>query len=68
MILCSIVLIVAVLMQSAKSGGVMTALTGESENFFGQSKVQGKEKRLRTITKALAIVIGVIALVSAIVF
>lgn len=68
LIICSIALVVSVLLQSAKGGGVMTALTGDSENFFGQSKVQGKEKRLRTITKTLAIVIGVLALASAILF
>ena len=57
----SILIIIVVLLQESKSGG-LSGLTGGAEELFGKQKVRGAELVLQRITIVLA-VIFVISLV-----
>jgi preprotein translocase subunit SecG len=51
LLLVSLVLIVAILMQPGKSAGLSGAITGGAETFFGRNKAKSYEGRLVLITK-----------------
>lgn len=57
-----IALIVVVLMQEGKSGG-LGALSGSGETYWGKNKGRSLEGKLETITKVLATLFIVISLV-----
>lgn len=57
-----IALIVVVLMQEGKSGG-LGALNGSGETYWGKNKGRSLEGKLETITKILATLFIVISLV-----
>lgn len=57
-----IALIVVVLMQEGKSGG-LGALNGSGETYWGKNKGRSLEGKLETITKVLATLFIVISLV-----
>lgn len=51
LILTSLVLIVAVLLQPGKSAGLSGAITGGAETFFGRNKAKTYEGKLALATK-----------------
>ena len=57
-----IALVVVVLMQEGKSGG-LGALNGSGETYWGKNKSRSFEGKLETITKVLATLFIVISLV-----
>ena len=63
LILVSIVLIVAVLMQQGQRQG-LGAIGGGAETFFGKNKAKSVEGKLATITKIAAVVFIVLAIVT----
>lgn len=58
----SIALIIVCLLQSGKSEGIVSALTGQSSNLFAQQKERGAELILTRITIGLAIAFFVLAI------
>ena len=61
-IIASIVLTVAVLLQSSKEDHLSGAIAGGSETFFGKSKGKTIDKKLNTLTIILSAVFIVIVL------
>jgi preprotein translocase subunit SecG len=51
LLLVSVVLIAAILMQPGKSAGLSGAITGGAETFFGRNKAKSYEGKLVLITK-----------------
>jgi preprotein translocase subunit SecG len=51
LLLLSVILIGAVLMQPGKSAGLSGAITGGAETFFGKNKAKSYEGKLVLITK-----------------
>ena len=66
LILISIVLIAAVLMQQGQRQG-LGAIAGGAETFFGKNKSRGLDGKLQKITKIAAVVFIVLAIVTTIV-
>ena len=66
LILISLVLIAAVLMQQGQRQG-LGAIAGGAETFFGQNKSRGLDGKLQKITKIAAVVFIVLAIVTTIV-
>ena len=62
LVLCSIVLIAAVLMQQSKSSGLGGAFGGESQSFTARGQAASKEAKLQKVTVYSAIAIGVLAI------
>lgn len=61
----AIFLIVAVLMQTGKSKGVGSAISGgSSETYFGKNKSKSRDKKLALLTTIVAIIFVVFALLS----
>ena len=61
----AIFLIVAVLMQTGKSKGVGSAISGgSSETYFGKNKGKSRDKKLALLTTIVAIIFVVFALLS----
>ncbi len=61
----AIFLIVAVLMQSGKSKGVSSAITGgASETYFGKNKGKSQDKKMTRMIIIISIVFAVLALVT----
>ena len=56
LIVASIFLIVAVLMQHGKSHNLSGTIAGGAETFFGKSKAQTMDKKLSRITTVIAII------------
>ena len=66
LILISIVLIVAVLMQQGQREG-LGAIAGGADTFFGKGKAKGVDAKLKKITKIAAAAVIVLAIVTTIV-
>lgn len=64
LILVSIAIIVIVLMQKSREGGLSGAIAGGSDTFFGKNKGRTNEARLAKITRYVAIVFFVLAFAS----
>ena len=62
LLLSSLVLIAAVLMQPGKSAGLSGAITGGAETFFGKNKAKSYEGKLVLATKVSAGLIFVLSL------
>lgn len=60
----SVFLVVAVLMQNGKSHGLSGAIAGGAETFFGKQKGATIEKKLSKLTTIVAIIFVLIVLVS----
>ena len=56
LIVASLFLIVAVLMQHGKSHNLSGTIAGGAETFFGKSKAQTMDKKLSRITTVIAII------------
>lgn len=54
-IVSSILLVILVLLQDSKSGG-LSGLTGGADELFGKTKVRGAELLLQRITIVLAVI------------
>ena len=68
LILASLILIVAVLLQSGKGKkGLSGAIAGGSDSFFGKNQADSKEKKLAKLTTIVAIIF-VVAVIIAFVF
>lgn len=63
LVLVSIALIAAVLMQNSKSAGLGAAYGDETESFGTRGREAAKEKKLQKATLILAGIIAVLALV-----
>ena len=63
LILASVFLIVAVLLQSSKSHRLSGTIAGGAETFFGKTKGSSIDKKLSTLTTVVAIVFAVLVLV-----
>ena len=61
LILASLAIIVIVMMQKSREGGLSGAIAGGSDTFFGKNKGRTLEARLAKITRYLAIVFFVLA-------
>lgn len=66
LILLSLVLIVAVLMQQGQRQG-LGAIAGGADTFFGKGKAKGIDAKLAKITKIAAVVFIVLAIITTIV-
>lgn len=62
LLLSSLVLIVAVLMQPGKSAGLSGAISGGAETFFGKNKAKSYEGKLVLATKITATTVFVLSL------
>ncbi len=62
LLLSSLVLIAAVLMQAGKSAGLSGTITGGAETFFGKNKAKSYEGKLVLATKITATVVFVVSL------
>lgn len=60
LIVASLAIIVIVLMQKSREGGLSGAITGGSDTFFGKNKSRTKEAILARVTKYIAIVFFVL--------
>lgn len=60
LIAASLAIIVIVLMQKSREGGLSGAITGGSDTFFGKNKSRTKEAILARVTKYIAIVFFVL--------
>ena len=63
LVLCSIVLIAAVLMQKTKSSGLGNAFGGDTQSFTARGQAASREAKLQKITIYTAIAIGILAIV-----
>lgn len=62
LIISSLLIIVAVLLQESKSAGLSGAIAGGAETFFGKNKGRTMEQKLVKWTKYIAIFFFVISL------
>lgn len=63
MLVCSVLIIAITMMQEQKQQDMGSALSGQSDNFFGKGNVSSsKEQALARLTKLLAIVFFVVTL------
>lgn len=65
LVIASLGLIAAVLLQQGKSAGLSGAISGGAEHLFGKQKARGMELFLSRLTMALAVVFFVLSLVVA---
>ncbi|MED4601773.1 preprotein translocase subunit SecG [Paenibacillus validus] len=65
LVIASIGLIAAVLLQPGKSAGLSGAISGGAEHLFGKQKARGLELFLQRLTMALAVVFFVLSLIVA---
>lgn len=64
LIFFSIAIIAVVLLQEGKSAGLSGAIAGGADTFFGKNKGRTIEEKLVKITRVIAIVFGMLVLVS----
>ena len=67
LLVIAILLIVVVLMQKTKSAGMGSAFGGDTQSFTARGKAASREAKLQMTTVILAIVLGVLAVVLAII-
>ena len=66
LVIASILMIAVVLMQKSKSAGMGSAFGSDSQSFTTKGRAASREAKLKKITVYLAIVIGVLAIVLAV--
>ena len=59
---CAVGLIIVVLLQKTKSGGLGAAFGGDTPSFGARGRAVSRESKLQTVTVVLSIIIGVLAL------
>lgn len=62
-VIIGIVLTVIVLMQEGKSAGLSGSISGAAESYWGKNKARSMEGRLEKITRYLAILFMLVAIV-----
>lgn len=62
-LVASVVLIIAVLMQSAKSAGLGGAYGGDTQSFTARGKAASRDAKLQKITVICGVALGVLTLV-----
>lgn len=62
-VLVCIVISVVVLLQEGKSAGLSGSISGAAESYWGKNKGRSMEGKLENITKILAVVFFVLAIV-----
>ena len=62
MIICLIITVV-ILLQEGKQAGLTGAISGAAESYWGKNKGRSMEGKLVTITKVLAVLFVVIAII-----
>ncbi|MBQ8786210.1 MAG: preprotein translocase subunit SecG [Oscillospiraceae bacterium] len=63
MLVCSVLIIAVTMMQEQKQQDMGSALSGQSDNFFGKGDVSSsREQALARLTKLLAIVFFIVTL------
>lgn len=67
LLLVAVLLIVVVLMQKTKSAGMGSAFGGDTQSFTARGKAASREAKLQKTTVVLATIMGVLAIVLAIV-
>lgn len=67
LLLVAVLLIVVVLMQKTRSAGMGSAFGGDTQSFTARGKAASREAKLQKTTVVLAIILGVLAIVLAIV-
>ncbi|MEK8132580.1 preprotein translocase subunit SecG [Paenibacillus filicis] len=65
LVIASIGLILAVLLQPGKSAGLSGAISGGAEHLFGKQKARGMELFLQRLTMALAVIFFVLTIIVA---
>ncbi|HZK21865.1 MAG TPA: preprotein translocase subunit SecG [Oscillospiraceae bacterium] len=68
LILSSIGIIVIVVMQQGNQAGLSGAIAGGAETFFGKNKGRSLESKLAKITKIIAAVFFIVALIASVLF
>ena len=63
LVVASILMIVAVLLQKSKSSGLGAAYGSDTESFTTRGKAASREAKLQKVTVVIAICMGVLALV-----
>ncbi len=63
LVLCSLVLIAVVMLQSGKSAGLSGAIAGGADTFLSKNKAKSVDAKLAKMTKWVAIAFMVLALV-----
>ena len=61
--ICCLLLTIIILMQQGKSAGLSGAISGMAESYFGKNKARTMEGKFERITKILATIYIVLALV-----
>ena len=64
LILTSIVIVIVVLMQQSRQAGLSGAIAGGSDTFFGKNKSRTIDAKLAKITKIIAVVFFIFALLT----
>ena len=63
MLICSILLIIITIMQEQKQQDMSSALSGQSDNFFGKGNVSSsREQALARLTKLLTVVFFIVTI------
>ncbi|SDD51569.1 preprotein translocase subunit SecG [Paenibacillus sp. UNCCL117] len=65
LVIASIGLILAVLLQPGKSAGLSGAISGGAEHLFGKQKARGMELFLQRLTMVLAVIFFILTIVVA---
>ena len=68
LIVASLFLVVAVLMQSGKSHNLSGAIAGGAETFFGKTRGSAMDKKLSKITTIVAIAFAALVIVAYLLF
>ena len=63
LLIVSVLMIVVVLMQQGKNAGLGAAFGGDTQSLVVKGKSASKEAKLQKLTKILAVIMGVLALV-----
>lgn len=63
LLVASVFLIIAVLMQQGKSKNLSGAIAGGAETFFGKSKANSMNKKLSILTSVVAVIFVIIVIV-----
>lgn len=67
LVIVSVFLIVVVLLQKSKSAGMGSAFGGDTQSFTAKGKAASREAKLQKLTIILAAILGVLAIVLAMV-
>ena len=67
LLIVSVLMIVVVLLQKTKSAGMGSAFGGDTQSFTAKGKAASREAKLQKLTIILAVILGVFAIVLAVI-